>query len=150
MIKKGQVSTEYLVILAVVLVVALVVVFLVGGFSGLGSGSLETQSKNYWASASPVAIKTYTASGTTMQLELENKDIERITVTAVAITGATTYATSTVLDSGETSVINVTLSASCGSTGDPFTYSDVMVTYTKGSITGITQAGAKPLVGKCS
>jgi len=149
-IKKGQVSTEYLVILAVVLVVALVVVFLVGGFSGLGASSLETQSKNYWAGASPFAIKTFKASGTDMQLELTNNELERLTVTAITIDGASVFSTSTIFDSGESQVLNATLAATCGTVGDPFQYENVRITYAKGDITGMTQMGVKPLVGKCS
>ena len=45
--KKGQVSTEYLVILAVVLVIALVVVYLVSQGTGLGGGITESQSQSY-------------------------------------------------------------------------------------------------------
>ena len=80
---KGQVSTEYLVILAVVLVIALVVVYLVGGFSGLGAGSIETQSKNYWGSTAPFAIKAFKASGTALDLEVQNNDLDRLTITDI-------------------------------------------------------------------
>lgn len=150
MIKKAQVSTEYLVILAVVLVVALVVVFLVGGFSGLGSTSLETQSKNYWAGSAPFSIKTYKASGTSLDLDLVNNDLDRLTVTDISIGGSSVYSTSTIFDSGESQVITGTLGSSCGNAGDPFQYSNVTITYTKGSITGLKQVGQKSLVGKCS
>lgn len=147
---KGQVSTEYLVILAVVLVVALVVVFLVGGFSGMGAASLETQSKNYWGGASPFAIKTFKASGTSLEMELTNNDIEQLTLTDVSIAGSSVWSNTTVFDSGESTVITATLSASCGANGDVFQYEDVIITYSKGGITALTQRGAKPLVGKCS
>lgn len=148
--KKGQVSTEYLVILAVVLVVALVVVYLVGGFAGLGAGSLETQSKNYWASASPFSIETYKVEGTTVSMELTNMDLEEISLTAISFDGTDlTGFTSTTFGSGETIAVNGTLGTTCGSEGDTFTY-DVVFTYTKGDVTGIDQTGAKALVGKCS
>ncbi len=148
--KKGQVSTEYLVILAVVLVVALVVVYLVGGFSGLGASSLETQSKNYWAGASPFSIKTYKMSGTTIDLELTNNDLEQLTVTDISVAGTSVYSTSTAYNSGESKTVSGTLGSSCGASGTPFTYSNVSITYTKGSITGLKEVGSKPLVGKCS
>ncbi len=147
---RGQVSTEYLVILAVVLVVALVVVFLVGGFAGIGAASLETQSKNYWAGASPFSIKTFKASGTALDLDVVNNDIEQLTLTDVSIDGTSVFSTSTVFDSGESIVVTATLPASCGTAGDPFQYRNVKITYSKGGVTGLTQVGAKPLVGKCS
>jgi len=53
---KGQGATEYLVLLAIVLIVALVSVALLGFFPGMASDAQETQSKTYWSSASPISI----------------------------------------------------------------------------------------------
>jgi len=53
---QGQGATEYLVLLAVVLIVALVSVALLGFFPGMASDAQLTQSKAYWSSASPIAI----------------------------------------------------------------------------------------------
>ncbi|MEW6722251.1 MAG: class III signal peptide-containing protein [Candidatus Micrarchaeota archaeon] len=150
MIRKGQVSTEYLVILAVVLVVALVVVYLVGGFSGLGASSLETQSKNYWGSASPFAIKNFRYAGTALDLELSNNDLERLTITDISVDGASVFSTSTAFTSGESKLLNASVAAACGSAGTPYTLNNVVITYTKGSVTGLKEVGAKPLVGRCS
>ena len=52
----GQGATEYLVLLAVVLIVALVSVALLGFFPGMASDAQLTQSQTYWSSASPIAI----------------------------------------------------------------------------------------------
>jgi len=54
--KLGQGATEYLVLLAVVLIVALVSVALLGFFPGMAQDSKITQSKTYWSSASPIAV----------------------------------------------------------------------------------------------
>ncbi|VVC02695.1 Uncharacterised protein [Candidatus Bilamarchaeum dharawalense] len=132
------------------LVVALIVVYLVGGFSGLGAGSLETQSKNYWGSTSPFAIKTFKLNSTTIALELANNDIDRLTITEITVDGTSVYSSTTSFGSGETKVITGTLGSSCGTAGTPFIYNNVMITYTKGAITGMKQTGTKPLVGKCS
>lgn len=150
MFKKGQVSTEYLVILAVVLVVALIVVYLVGGFSGLGAGALETASKNYWGSTSPFAITTFKVSGTTMELELTNNDLETLGVTDVSVGGLTIYSTAKNFTSGQKAVITGTLGTTCGAAGTPFSYDNVVITYNKGAVSAIKQTGTKPLVGKCS
>ena len=53
---RAQGATEYLVLLAVVLIVALVSVALLGFFPGMASDAQITQSKTYWQSASPIAI----------------------------------------------------------------------------------------------
>lgn len=148
---KGQVSTEYLVILAVVLVVALVVVYLVGGFSGLGAGSLETQSKSYWGSTSPFAVTTVRASGNTLDLQMVNNDLELLTLTEVTIDGNSVYTGNNTFTSGESKVVNTNVAfLPCGAAGVPFTYDNVVITYTKGGIAGIRQSGNKPIVGKCS
>ena len=57
----GQGATEYLVLLAVVLIVALVSVALLGFFPGMASDAQITQSQMYWQSASPIAIVEWDA-----------------------------------------------------------------------------------------
>jgi len=52
----GQGATEYLVLLAVVLIVALVSVALLGFFPGMASDAQITQSRAYWQSAQPIQI----------------------------------------------------------------------------------------------
>lgn len=54
--KTGQGATEYLVLLAVVLIIALVGVALLGFFPGTASDSQIAESQIYWQSASPIAI----------------------------------------------------------------------------------------------
>jgi hypothetical protein len=53
---KAQGATEYLVLLAVVLIVALVSVALLGFFPGMASDAQVAQSQMYWRSATPIAI----------------------------------------------------------------------------------------------
>jgi len=53
---RAQGATEYLVLLAVVLIVALVSVALLGFFPGMASDAQITQSQAYWQSASPISI----------------------------------------------------------------------------------------------
>jgi len=53
---RAQGATEYLVLLAVVLIVALVSVALLGFFPGMASDAQITQSQTYWKSASPISI----------------------------------------------------------------------------------------------
>jgi len=53
---RGQGATEYLVLLAVVLIVALVSVALLGFFPEMASDAQITQSKAYWASMQPIAV----------------------------------------------------------------------------------------------
>jgi len=45
--KKGQGATEYLVILAIVIIIALIVVGVMGGIPGVGSGAKSRASASY-------------------------------------------------------------------------------------------------------
>lgn len=53
---RAQGATEYLVLLAVVLVIALVGIALLGFFPGTASDAQLTESQIYWQSATPIAI----------------------------------------------------------------------------------------------
>jgi hypothetical protein len=147
---KGQVSTEYLVILAVVLVVALVVVALVGGTTPISGSVTEAQSKNYWGGVSPLAITDWKYSGTSLTLTLNNRDASQVTLTGITAAGASIYSTNTTFSAGETKTITATTSASCGSSGSSFTLSNISMTYNKGDVTANLEKGDKPIVGKCS
>jgi hypothetical protein len=147
---KGQVSTEYLVILAIVLVVALVVVYLVGGFAGMGAGTMETQSMQAWGTAAPFAITILKQSGTTLELEMRNNDVSTLVLTDISMDGASVFSTNTSFTSGEKRVVTATVVTACGAAGSDFSHENVMMTYNKGQITGKTQVGARPLMGKCS
>lgn len=58
---RAQGATEYLVLLAVVLVIALVGIALLGFFPGTAGEAQQTESKIYWQSASPIAITEWGA-----------------------------------------------------------------------------------------
>ena len=71
----GQGATEYLVLLAVVLVVALVLVALLGFFPGMASDAQLEQSRLYWSSAYPISITQAVAADTAMGgYELQDDD----------------------------------------------------------------------------
>ena len=53
---RAQGATEYLVLLAVVLIIALVAIALLGFFPGTSADNQIAQSKTYWQSAAPVSI----------------------------------------------------------------------------------------------
>ena len=88
-IKQGQGATEYLVLLAVVLIVALVSVALLGFFPGMASDTQMTQSQTYWQSASPIAViesSAYFESGTAVPyIRIRNTGAYQIIITKVVI-----------------------------------------------------------------
>jgi hypothetical protein len=145
---RGQVSSEYLVIMAVVLVIALVVVFLLRDFIVTGSSISESQSRSYWSVASPFSISAQKYAGTALDLDLQNTLSESVTLTSIEIEG-TVYTIDEVFRLGEQKVVSVTLATSCGEVGDPYSLEEVEISYQRGSNVQ-TQGSEVPLVGTCS
>jgi len=82
----GQGATEYLVLLAVVLIVALVSVALLGFFPGMASDAQITQSQAYWKGASPVSVletgaTPFNAAFTEIYLKIRNSGAYPIRIT---------------------------------------------------------------------
>jgi len=85
----AQGATEYLVLLAVVLIVALVSVALLGFFPGMASDAQRQQSQMYWSSAQPISVvewgfKNYGASNpgyVDFYMRLRNSGMYKITIT---------------------------------------------------------------------
>jgi len=88
LVMKAQGATEYLVLLAVVLIVALVSVALLGFFPGMTSDSQITQSQAYWQSATPIAVIETAAAYRTANAEIQTYLLLRNTGTyPIRITG---------------------------------------------------------------
>jgi uncharacterized protein (UPF0333 family) len=86
--KKGQTATEYLIILAVVIVVALIVVGVMGGIPGIDQGVGRKASASYWKSAD-VSIDAYAVtSAGEVTLNIRNALDTTITITAFTVSTA--------------------------------------------------------------
>lgn len=89
---RAQGATEYLVLLAVVLVIALVGIALLGFFPGTAGEAQARESEIYWEGASPIAIvemgaKAYDATATIPYLRVRNAGPYRISITKVLANG---------------------------------------------------------------
>ena len=159
--KKGQGATEYLVLLAVVLIVAMVAIALLGFFPGLAGDAKIAQSDSYWrGTARPFAVLEHSEIGgdDNMTLVIQNVDADQREITNISVSGsgltgnASTFFTANPQDkyfsSGEKKTIIVELSGNC-TTGNTYEYS-INFTYNTGSINGMKQYGEKTLVGKCN
>ncbi len=148
---RGQGTTEYLIILAVVIVIALVVVGVMGFLPGLGTSVTASQSKAYWGAASPLAITDWEfdddAAG--CDLVLRNQTSGKITVTGVETEGAALTISNTALTAGQESALAITGGCQTCSTGDPYDY-NILITYDTTKLTGKTQTGTTSLVGTCA
>ncbi len=150
--KRGQGTTEYLIILAVVIVIALIVVGVMGWIPGLGTGITESQSKAYWQSTSPFAITTYQVTDAAVPtIVARNNTSQSLSVTGMTI-NSVVY---TIIDANftggqEASVSLIGDNAACTG-GNPYSY-EVEISYSKtvgGTTVPLTQIGTKPMVGVC-
>lgn len=150
--RKGQGATEYLVLLAVVLVIALVSIALLGFFPGLATDARITQSRSYWNAASPIAVIDATLSNgasPAMTLVLQNNGPDSVTITA--INDNTLVAGDIILGPGSratTPALTGFTPANCA-IGEirevPLTFS-----YGSASLPNQVQNGTKPYALKCS
>src|SRR3989338_2259412 len=144
---KGQGATEYLVLLAVVLMIALVSIALLGFFPGLAGDAKKTQSDSYWKSSRPFGILEHSQSGATLTMLVQNNDPDMRTISSMGAGTAGNTSVSTTLNGGEKKVIAVTQGSACTS-GLVYEY-NVSITYNSADITGQRQIGTKPIIGKC-
>lgn len=146
--KKGQTSTEYLIILGVVIVVALIVVAALGGIPGIGTSGAGKTSKLFWASA-PVGFESYaiSASGIDTVAVKNNQDFSVI-LNTVSV-NSVNVASSNLLNPGNT--VSLTGNIGACTAGQNFDYA-VSISYTD-QTTGAnyTYTGSgNNLVGTCA
>ena len=154
--KRGQGSTEYLVLLAMVLVVAMVAIALLGFFPGLAGDARAGQSDAYWrGNARPFAILEHSlTSGGDIKLVVQNLDsnskyLKTITMAGSGINASNSSA-NTYISAGQTvSSLIVDVTAGTCTTGSPYEFNVTFTYDSVGGISGNTQRGTKPLVGIC-
>jgi len=147
--KKAQAATEYLIILAVVVIIALIVIGVLGGFPGMTRGISERDSASYWSGAD-IGVTRYNipVSGNATLVFRNNKNFQ-VKLQNITI-GSTTFTLSdtTVAPGASAAFSNVTVT--CGGTAGS-TYSlDTSITYKDAQYSTLyTITGEKPLVGMC-
>ncbi|MEK6941492.1 MAG: hypothetical protein AABW85_01385 [archaeon] len=147
--RRGQGTTEYLIILSVIIVIALVVVGVMGWFPGLGTTITEGESRAYWAAASPIALVAWDINSSHTTIVLRNLTTDTITVSAMTLGGTTLTFASTILPAGSQAAISGT-GITYGGTGASFS-KEVVITYSvSGGIPVAKETGGKPMVGKYS
>ncbi len=149
--KKGQGATEYLIILAIVIIIALIVVGAMGGIPGIGTGARSRASTSFWQTAD-VAIPSYavTASDDNMVLDVRNNMRNSVSSLTVTIDGDSATCNQASLSAGQTTNCTITDVTTCDA-GDAYSF-DVSITYTDDETSAsytYTGEGHK-LDGKCA
>jgi len=153
----GQAAVEYLIILAVVIIIALVVVGVLGGFPTLATGVTEKDSLAYWQTADIGIEKPLLRSYGAGSLTIRNNKPFSVTFVNMTYANATNVmnATSKTLSPGQTSTVvaqNGTYNNACGLAAVQDSYAvEITIFYSDASdSTRVYKfVGAKNLVGKC-
>lgn len=145
---KGQGTTEYLIILAVVIVIALVVAGVLGFFPGFASGISEQESKAYWQSTHPLSITDWAIDSTDGIFTVENKTTDKIQLTDITVDGVALDLADANISAGGSHTTIADTDVTCTS-GQVYQY-DVTIRYDViGGIQGKTLTGIKPISGNC-
>jgi len=146
--RRGQGTTEYLIILAVIIVIALVVAGVMGWFPGMSGQISESQSKTYWTITTPITLAAWKVTATGTQFEFKNMGADKLTVTDVNVNGTAVSSLGIVLTPGATAISSNMATITC-TTGQTYSY-NVVITYdVTGGLTGNKLTGLKPIVGTC-
>jgi hypothetical protein len=156
--KKSQTATEYIIILAMVIIISLIVVSTLGGIPSMGASNKIRVSAAYWQNAD-IAITSYSMSTSgNHKLIIQNRlrNAIKINQINISLTGfgepQTFYSDSITLGPGQSRTIeNSTAFPICSTSGDPFS-SNVKILYVVteiGSTYPFTGDGNK-LEGRCA
>lgn len=149
---KAQAAAEYLVLLAMVLIVSLIGIVLLGGFGETGGATMDAESKAYWSgTARPFAITEWMQVGDTVFMIVKNTESKRFVLKNISLNNVTRSFGAAGWSIGPNSEKNLTINGltTCNKTiYDTYEY-NVSIYYDTSDLPGLSQRGAKPLAGKC-
>ncbi|MDO8339994.1 MAG: hypothetical protein Q7T16_05035 [Candidatus Burarchaeum sp.] len=146
---RGQAATEYLIILSVVVIIALIVVGVLGAFPAISGTVTRQQSEAYWQNAEIGIMPNYRLSGSTAELTVKNNKGFAIRLTGIKFDGRGDVAGSAVLLSPGSSVDMMVQGILLCTAGQQFGHA-VSIMY-EDQVTGrqFTFTGATQLTGTC-
>ena len=153
--KEGQGATEYLVLLAIVLVICLVTVSLLNFFPVFSADARMTESQYYWKAAKPIQIldSSQNPYTNTLSIVVNNGQSEQLRILDITVDGNGAIGrnnTTTFLAGGEKKVVRIAMVGDTCVEGSRYEY-DIILTYQNQDGTLINKEyGDKKLVGKCA
>ncbi len=157
---KGQDSTEYLVVLAGVLLVSFLILVLLGRSPSSSSSVTDQQLQAYWTGTTPFAISTAKVTNESISLAVSNTLTEQVYLTAIEAqddsgNNGTILIPNKSFNAGEKIVLSndsfTTLNPCTGkAAGSAYKLKSITFIYSQGAISGIRQQGTQPLMGACS
>lgn len=148
--KKGQGTAEYLVLLAIVLIVTLIGIVLLGGFTQSGVDARDTETTIYWAGATPFSINDWAQKGDIVSISITNNLNERIILKNITIGNVNAdLGAGWVFSPMSTKNISISGFTACDKLSyDSYDY-NVTFRYDSSLVAGKGQIGSKPLSGRC-
>ncbi len=102
--KRGQTATEYMIVLSIVLVIALIVAAIMGGLPSIGGASRTRSNEAYWQSAE-IGVVSWSiendGAADNAYLQIQNNLAEIITIDTIYFDSITISTTDTVIAPGE-------------------------------------------------
>ena len=155
--KKAQGTIEYLVILAIIVVIALVVVTILSQFTGQGTAIRKQSADSAWKSAQPIAIlesQKSSAGVGPVTLRIKNTSAGAITITdfyLVASGAGDQNGVDMNLSAGQEYTVYFAGVTAC-TAGTAYTYpkAGISITYSTAAITGNKQSIPDDLIISCS
>jgi hypothetical protein len=145
--KKGQGATEYMIVLAVVIIIGLIVIGILRNVPASGAAAKARASKAYWESAD-IGITDYAIDGSGLKIYVRNNFARDIEITNIKFGTTSVYTTNTVFRPGEIKELTST-SITC-TAGRSYSYS-ISIDYTELATTSsFTFDSATDLVGTCA
>ena len=146
---KGQASTEYLVLFAVLLVVVLTVVFLLRDSLYSAPEQKENIGKAAWAGAFPISVDEIVWRGSSMSFYVKNNDFQTITIRFMRFSPYAAGLMNVQLVPQQRRQISFGVWPSCPGQGLSYSFNDFYFLYDAGLLTNITQKVNVPYSGKC-
>ncbi len=136
---RGQTSTEYVILLAVVLMVALASTTLLTWNAGLSKDAKIRQSEAYWRSTQPFAIVGASAgSNGTLSLKIQNNAAESLVLKTISLGNASYSLGSIYVSPGGSATVSLSANISSGS---GYYEGNVSFTYNSASFSNLVQGG---------
>ncbi|GEM_PF-1415522 len=153
---KGQGSTEYIVVIAIVLGIVMVTFSILGFFSGFSQDARIEESQSYWSKAArPFALVDwkYQPSPSKLYLIVQNKAGSQLNLSAIAfssrdISMSLDSGLPTQLQPGAMATVAYSPSKPCEG-GKAYEF-DLSLNYTTQSVISLSQLGVKPFIVRCT
>ena len=147
---RGQGAMEYVVLIAVALILVLIAVVLLGGFTGTGGAAMDSQDRSYWSIARPFGITSWQQINDTMYMSVINRGTEQLVMRNVTIGNASINlgAGWSWKPGGEKNMSVPGLATCTIGMYDSFSY-NVRFDYDSLDLPGQSESGSKPIAGSC-